>query len=152
MARSIPAQPASPPGRAETSAEIVDLIGAAARRIRIAANRDLGPIGVTWGQLRALRTLARCDGAVRMSDLADRLGIARRSTTSVVDELVSRALVERRADPSDRRAVEVAVTAAGFELLDGLRTRRRRAATELTAALSARELAQLRDLLTRLSP
>jgi len=149
MVRSIPARS---PSRAETSAEIVDLIGAAARRIRIAAKCDLAPLGVTWGQLRALRTLARCDGAVRMSDLADRLGIARRSATSVVDELVTRGLVERRADPSDRRAVEVAVTPAGFQLLDGLRTRRRQAATELTSDFSARQLVALRDLLTRLSP
>ncbi len=138
--------------RSETSAEVVDLIGAAARRIRRHANRDLGPRGITWGQLRALRTLARCDGAVRMSELADRLGIARRSTTSVVDELVERGLVERRADPTDRRAVDVAVTPAGFELLDDLRTRRREAATELTSDLSSAELVALRDLLTRLSP
>ena len=37
---------------------------------------------------------------VRMSELADRLGIARRSATSVVDELVDRGLVERRAEPA----------------------------------------------------
>ena len=138
--------------RAETSAEVVDLIGAAARRIRTAANHDLGPLGVTWGQLRALRTLARCDGAVRMSDLADRLGIARRSATSVVEELVTRGLVERRADPDDRRAVEVAVTPAAGRLLGQIRVRRRHAATELTSDLSAADLVALRDLLTRLSP
>ena len=86
------------------------------------ANRDLGPLGVTWGQVRALRTLARCDGPVRMSELADRLGIARRSATSVVDELVERGLVARHADPTDRRAVEVAVTPAGSRLLDDLAT------------------------------
>jgi DNA-binding MarR family transcriptional regulator len=138
--------------RAETSTEVVDLIGAAARRIRTAANRELGPLGVTWGQLRALRTLARVDGAVRMSDLADRLGIARRSATSVVDDLVARGLVERRADPDDRRAVEVAVTPTGVRLLDQVRVRRRQAATELMADLSAAELVALRDLLTRLRP
>ena len=139
-------------GRAETSAEVADLVAAAARRIRLHANRDLGPLGITWGQVRALRTLARCDGAVRMSDLADRLGIARRSTTSVVDELVGRGLVERRADPDDRRAVEVAVTPAGTRLLDQLRARRRQAASALTADLTADELATLRDLLSRLTP
>ncbi len=138
--------------RVETAAEVADLVAATSRRIRIAANRDLGPLGVTWSQVRALRTLARCDGPVRMSDLAERLGIARRSTTSVVDELVERGLVERLADPGDRRAVEVGVTPAGHRLLDDLRTRRRTAASELTAALSTAELATLRDLLSRLAP
>jgi DNA-binding MarR family transcriptional regulator len=138
--------------RAETSAEVADLVGAAARRIRRHANRDLGPLGITWGQVRALRTLARCDGPVRMSDLADRLGIARRSATSVVEDLVGRGLVARHADPTDRRAVEVAVTASGHRLLDDLRDRRRSAAGELTAALTIAELTQLRDLLSRLSP
>jgi DNA-binding MarR family transcriptional regulator len=141
-----------PERRVETAAEVADLVGATARRIRIAANRDLGPRGVTWSQVRALRTLAGCDGPVRMSDLAERLGIARRSTTSVVDELVDRGLVERFANPGDRRAVEVAVTPAGHRLLDDLRARRRTAASELTAALSTAELATLRDLLSRLAP
>ena len=44
---------------AESAAEIADLIAAVSRRIRTDANRDLGPLGVTWAQVRALRTLAR---------------------------------------------------------------------------------------------
>jgi DNA-binding MarR family transcriptional regulator len=136
----------------DPSAEVIDLVGSVARRVRLAANRDLGPLGVTWAQVRALRVLARCDGRVRMSELAERLGIARRSTTSVVDDLAARGLVERSGDPADRRAVEVEVSADGWRLLDELRTRRRAAAHELTAALSAAELATLRDLLTRLDP
>ena len=93
-----------------------------------------GPLGITWSQLRALRTVDRCDGAIRMSELASRLGIARRSATSVVDDLVGHGLLERRDDPADRRAVEVAVTAAGTRLLRRLAARRRSAAQEVTAA------------------
>ena len=136
--------------RAEISAEIADLMAAVSRRIRIDANRDLGPLGVTWAQVRALRTLARADGPVRMSDLAARLDIARRSATSVVDELVGRGLVERRDDPADRRAVAVVVTQHGVRLLDKLRARRRAAASALTAGLSISELTTLHDLLARL--
>lgn len=142
MGRSIPADP--------LSAEVADLIGTVGRRIRRATSRELGPLGVTWGQVRALRTLARCGGPVRMSDLADRLRIARRSATSVVDELADRGLAVRQPDPTDRRAVAVTVTPAGWALLEGLTDRRRSAAAELTASLSPTELAQLRDLLQRL--
>lgn len=143
MGRSIPNE--------TTSAEIADLVAALSRRIRHRANRDLDPRGVTWSQLRALRTIARCNGQVRMSVLADRLGIARRSATSVVDELVGRGFVERLADPSDRRAVAVGVTPSGWQLLDDLAGRRRTAAEELTAGLTRAELTSLRDLLRRLS-
>ena len=134
----------------DAAVEVADLIGSVARRIRTAANRDLGPLGITWSQLRALRTVDRCTGAIRMSELAARLGIARRSATSVVDELVGRGLLERRADPGDRRAVEVAVTPAGTRLLRRLQDRRRSAARQVLAALSEADLATLRDLLRRL--
>ena len=138
--------------RADTSAEIADLVAAVSRRIRIDANRDLGPLGVTWAQVRALRMLARAAGPMRMSDLADRLDIARRSATSVVDELAGRNLVERHDDPVDRRAVAVVVTEHGVRLLEKLRSRRRAAASALTAGLSASELTTLQDLLARLVP
>jgi len=136
----------------ELSAEVADLIAGVGRRIRRATNHDLEPLGVTWGQVRALRTLGRGDGPVRMSELADRLRIARRSATSVVDELVERGLVARAADPADRRAVTVAVTPAGRALLEQLVTRRRAAAADLTSPLTPAELATLRDLLTRIAP
>jgi DNA-binding MarR family transcriptional regulator len=134
----------------DVAVEVAELLGSVSRRIRAAANRDLGPLGITWSQLRALRTVARCDGAIRMSELAARLGIARRSATSVVDDLVGHGLLERRDDPRDRRAVQVAVTPAGTRLLRGLRDRRRSAARQVTAALPAADLATLRDLLRRL--
>lgn len=142
MVRSIPKEGAS--------ADVADLIAAVSRRIRRAANHDLEPLGVTWGQVRALRTLARCGKAVRMSGLADRLRIARRSATSVVDELAERGLVARSSDPDDRRAVTVDVTPDGWALLERLTARRRAAAAELTSSLTAAELTTLRDLLQRL--
>jgi DNA-binding MarR family transcriptional regulator len=68
----------------------------------------------------------------------------------VVDDLVGHGLLERRDDPRDRRAVQVAVTPAGTRLLRGLRDRRRSAARQVTAGLPAADLATLRDLLRRL--
>jgi DNA-binding MarR family transcriptional regulator len=134
----------------DAAGEVAELIGSLSRRIRRAANRDLDPLGITWAQLRALRTVDRCDGAIRMSELADRLNIARRSATSVVDDLVTNGLLERRDDPTDRRAVEVAVTPSGTRLLGGLRDRRRSAAREVTSTLPPADLVILRDLLRRL--
>ncbi|MGH2540699.1 MAG: MarR family winged helix-turn-helix transcriptional regulator [Actinomycetota bacterium] len=148
MPRDIPAPPneaADPLGD-----EVAHLLLAVTRRARSAVNKDLGPLGVSWSQVRALRTLARHGEPIRMSELAERLGIARRSATSVVDELAERGLVTRRRDPDDRRAVAVEVAAAGWSLLDELDHRRRAAASRLTSVLSRRELVTLRNLLRRL--
>lgn len=144
-----------PPDRGRATAdgveiEVAELIGSLSRQLRRAAHHDLGSSGVTPAQMRALRTVAACAGSIRMSELADRLHIARRSATSVVDDLVERSLLERRADPHDRRAVEVAVTAGGHRLLRRVQEQRRTAARRLMTRLSPDELAELRDLLRRL--
>lgn len=72
-----------------------------------------------------------------MSELADRLRIARRSATTVVDDLVERGLVERVADPRDRRATNVALTPAGWTVLAQLDSRRHDATARLTSGSHA---------------
>jgi DNA-binding MarR family transcriptional regulator len=131
-------------------AEIVDLLESVSRRVRWAAHRELEPLGLTPGLARALRVIGRSPDPLRMSDVADHLRIARRSATSVIDELAERGLICRCADPADRRAVTVDLTDAGRTLLAELRTRRRAAGTQIVAALPQPELLQLRDLLRRI--
>lgn len=141
-----------PEGRAAAPLdEVSDLLHAVNRRIRTRANRDLDPIGITGAQARALRTIAHRGEPVRMSELAELLGIVRRSATSVVDELAERGLVERRPDPVDRRGVAVAVTPAGSALLRRLKKRRRAAAADVLGGLTPDQVTQLRDLLRALA-
>ena len=130
--------------------EVVDLLHAVNRRIRAAAGDDLQPLGVSPAQARALRVVGRAEPPLRMSELAERLGIARRSATSVVDDLAAAGLVDRRRDPDDGRAVVVAPSPAGRALLAGLRSRRRAAGAALVAGLPSGDRAVLRDLLRRL--
>lgn len=138
-------------GRQEVDGEVADLLHAVMRRVRRNARADLEPLGVTPAQIRALRITGRSQGALRMSDLAERLGIARRSATSVIDELEARGLVERLSDPADRRAVQVALTADGRRLLRTLARRRRTAATEVLSVLTDDEAASLHTLLGRVA-
>jgi DNA-binding MarR family transcriptional regulator len=53
------------------------------------------------------------DGDVGMSALGEALGVAPSTATRMVDQLVSKRLVERRTTLEDRRAVHVALTARG---------------------------------------
>src|SRR5580700_10913545 len=94
-----------------------------ARQLRETSQETLAPWDMTPAQFRALRVLRR-HGVLRLSELSDRLHIAARSTTEVVDALESRHLVARRADPDDRRATLVAVTEHGTGVLEAIRAAR----------------------------
>jgi len=91
-----------------------------ARQLREASQKTLAPWDITPGHLRALRVLTRF-GVMRLSELSDRLHIAPRSTTEVVDALESRDLVQRRPDPDDRRATLVELTEHGASVLAAIR-------------------------------
>jgi DNA-binding MarR family transcriptional regulator len=69
----------------------------------------------------ALLHLGAAEGALRMSDIADRLVLSRGGTTKVIDRLEDRGLAERIPDPGDRRATLVRITPAGTEALAAAR-------------------------------
>src|SRR4051794_13856317 len=104
--------------------EVADLLHQVNRMIRRQGQVEAGPDGVTGSQMRAMRVLAASVEPMRMSELAVRLGIARRSATSVVDELEESGAVERIDDACDRRAVGVRLTALGQAAIADARRRR----------------------------
>ena len=131
--------------------DLGELFDAVSRRVRHELRRDLGPLGVTPAQMRALRTLSGRGEPMRMSDLADALRIARRSATSIVDELVNKRLVTRNGDARDRRAVVVQVSAAGEELLSRVSAQRRVAAERVLGGLDPADRDELARLLAQVA-
>jgi DNA-binding MarR family transcriptional regulator len=99
---------------------LAEAFWAVARRLRDTSQETLAPWDITPAQLRALRMLRR-HGVMRLSELSDRLRIAPRSATEVVDALEKRGLAERRPDQGDRRATLVEVTDDGGSVLDAIR-------------------------------
>jgi DNA-binding MarR family transcriptional regulator len=142
-----PPEPADPPG----DESLADAFGAVARQLRERSAETLAPWDITPAHLRALRTLARHE-TMRLSELSDRLQIAPRTATEVVDALQAGGLVRRRADPADRRAVLVEVTERGADMLAEIRAARGTEAGRIFGRLGpddraelARILGQLRD-------
>lgn len=76
---------------------------------RVAAAHEL-----SLTQLRVLGILR--DRQVRMSELADHLGLEKSTLTGLVARAQARGLLARVPDPTDGRAVAVRLTAAGHEL------------------------------------
>ena len=73
-------------------------------------------IGLTPGEGRTLAHAARA-GAARQNALADRMGLEPMTLSAYLDRLETGGLVERRADPSDRRAKIVRLTKTGHETI-----------------------------------
>lgn len=80
-----------------------------------------GATGMLLADNEALLQLAHADDPLRMSDIADRLVLSRGGTTKVIDRLEQAGLVERSTDPTDRRALVVAITPDGLAMLDQTR-------------------------------
>lgn len=72
---------------------------------------------LTFTQLRGLSVLARRQ-PLRMSDLAEALGMTAASASALIDRMVQRGFVTRRSDPDDRRTVLVELSRRGQRILD----------------------------------
>ncbi len=75
-------------------------------------------------------------GPLRSSELAHRLAVTPRAVTALVDGLVDSAYVERRPDPSDRRATFVELTESGKAICADMQQSFDSFATQLFAGIS----------------
>lgn len=143
-----PADAAGPAGP-DAAADAVDLLMQSARALRRRWMASLEPWSVSPHEFRALHTVI-AHGATRLSDIADRLRIAPRSATEVIDSLEDKGLARRVPSPTDRRSVLVEPTESGRRLAGEVAGARGSAARDFLAPLSPAETESLRALLTRL--
>lgn len=126
--------------------ETADALLRVARRLRTATHAALAPLGLSPHQARALRIIGE-SGPVRPSAIASRLRIAPRSATEVLDALAERGWVARSADPDDRRAALISLTASGRALAERVTELRREESERLLGVLNADALRDLAELL-----
>jgi len=150
----VPEPGVSPRGFAEACAALGDdlgwMLGAVFRSYRDAAKAGMGELPGGPRGYQVLRFAAEESSATQLA-IAQQLGIDRTVMTYLLDDLVRAGLVERRADPSDRRARHVVATAAGRTRLAELDEEFRRAEEAVLAPLSAAEAAAFRGMLRRLA-
>lgn len=87
----------------------------ALRRLDQVIGRIIAPLNLTVIEWYILRALYEQDGQ-HASELARAVGRAATSFTPNLDKLQARGLIERKPDPSDRRAVHIYLTSAGERL------------------------------------
>src|SRR5436190_10088145 len=121
----------------ELAAHLRLVITRTARRLRQEAGTNLGP-----SQTAALATIER-HGPLTPSELAEIERVQRPSATRIVARLEQAGLVERVADPIDRRSFTVATTSKGAALMQKLRTRKNAYLARRLRGLDPDELATL---------
>lgn len=73
----------------------------------------------SFSQAMVLQTLLRAR-EMRMTELANFLGLSKANATGLVDRLVARGLVRRRRSEADRRVVHASLTPDGRRAAEGL--------------------------------
>ncbi len=116
------------------------------RVLRLASQRTQAAAGISAAQLFVLQQLG--DGsALSLNELADRTLTDRSSVAAVVERLQIQRLVDRTADPADRRRAAIRITPAGRRLL---RDAPDAPTTALLGALKKLRPAELQALATSL--
>lgn len=99
--------------------EFAFLLGDVARLFRTLADQEVGSLGMTRAQWAVLSRIERNEG-LKQSEIAGMLDIQPITLTRLLDRLVESGLIERRADPNDRRAWRLYLTPAAKPLTDNL--------------------------------
>jgi DNA-binding MarR family transcriptional regulator len=115
------------------------------RRVRV----EDAAAGVTAPRLSALSVIV-FRGPLTLSELAAAEQVRPPTITRLVQELERDGLVERLADPADRRVARVRATPRGRRLLDEGRARRVRHLAEDLETMTAGERRRLEQAVTRL--
>lgn len=97
-------------------------------------------------------TLSKCPEPQRINELNRHVLLSQPALSRLVDRLAERGLIERLADPADRRGVRLALTEAGRAVQHDIGRRHARdVAQAMTAALSPGELGQLEAICLKLA-
>ena len=102
-------------------------------------------------QVKLLLLIAGRDQGLKVTDVAEFLGVTNAAASRAIDRLVQRGLVDRSVSPRDRRAVELSLTPASRELLDAFREARNRELMRVFRDYPQDKLEQTAELLDELS-
>ena len=99
--------------------DLAFLLSDAARLLRTCADQEARRFGMTRAQWAVLFRLERAEG-LKQSELADLLEVQPITLTRLIDRLCDNGLIERRSDPTDRRAKRLFLTPAAKPVLERL--------------------------------
>ncbi|MCK1479141.1 MarR family transcriptional regulator [Bradyrhizobium sp. 197] len=138
------------PSQAHIHAEIGRLVTRLGRIWRRESDQALSDHGLSYATAIPLLVLSRQGANVRQGVLADELGIEGPSLVRLIDLLQAEGLVERREDPTDRRAKTLHLTKAGDAKVEETNRILRRVRASLLRDVGPEELAITFETLQRI--
>lgn len=97
---------------------------------------------LSLARLEVLRVIDASPTGVRVQDLADAVGTTIGAASRILDRIAAEGIIERSADPDDRRSVRVTLTTKGGEALALTRARFDAALDAVLAAADPEDLRQ----------
>ncbi|WEK61131.1 MAG: MarR family transcriptional regulator [Candidatus Microbacterium colombiense] len=130
--------------------DLIDALGQTAFMTMGALTGIAADAGLSLTQLRVLAILR--DRRLRMSDLAEYLGLERSTMTGLVARAERKELLARMPNEQDARAVDVVLTDRGRAVADALSVSLRTTLLPLTERLPGDDRSALTELLRRMLP
>lgn len=121
-----------------------------ARAYRRYVDRALVSTGQSHATALAAMLLGRMGDGVRQGALAEQLGVEAPSVVPLVDAMEREGLVERRVDPTDKRARTLHLSAAGRQLANDAEIVTARVRAELFAGIADADVAAAMRVMARL--
>ncbi|HBK52945.1 MAG TPA: MarR family transcriptional regulator [Syntrophomonas wolfei] len=112
---------------------------------------ELIPHGVTPGQYSVLKCLWKDNGQT-VKQLAEHLYLDSSTVTGILDRMEQKGLIKKKADPKDRRALQVLLTEKGQALEEPLSQAILNANKKAVQQMNDKEYESLKELLHKLSP
>jgi DNA-binding MarR family transcriptional regulator len=139
----------TPPTADAVSETLLPAVGAVRRLLRrlagpfvTTAQLEVAPLEISTSQREVLLLVGKRAGR-SVAEIADELGLAPNSVSTIVTQLVASGLLVRETDAQDRRVGRLSLTGPAQEALDAARARRRGVLHEALDRLSPRQLADL---------
>src|SRR6202453_2884011 len=128
--------------------ELIDALVTTSFVTMAVLNRVSAEYDLSLTQFRVLAILR--DRRVKMSELADYLGLDKSTITGLVDRAEKRGLLQRTPNPADGRAGDGMLTGAGMELAEHGATQIARSLSPMTSTLTRADAHRLTALLERM--
>src|SRR6058998_794220 len=117
---------------------------------RVVRSRLRDRFGTTLPRFDLMAQLERHPEGLKMNELSRMLMVTGGNITAIVDQLVKEGLVERLAEPADRRAFRIRLTRAGDKAFAEMARAHEEWIIEMLSGLTRREHDELLALLAKL--
>src|ERR1700742_3234399 len=148
-----PYDPGMPAVRRSTPADLdalADVVTRLRRALRRVVRTDVPFEALPMAQIEVMQLLAERPG-LRAGEVGDALLLAPTTVSTLVGALLTQDLIDRRADPTDRRAWQLHLTDEGEQPLPDWQQSNRRVMRTAAGSLDAEDLVALRDALPALA-